>query len=47
MFVEVTQTQKQVAMTRGRHVLWTMGSDFQYQNAQAWYDELDKLVHGY
>jgi hypothetical protein len=27
------------------HLIWTMGSDFQYTNARGWYKNLDKLVH--
>lgn len=27
------------------HLLWPMGSDFQYTNAFGWYKNLDKLVH--
>eukprot|EP00929_Paragymnodinium_shiwhaense_P067516 TRINITY_DN33975_c0_g1_i1.p1 TRINITY_DN33975_c0_g1~~TRINITY_DN33975_c0_g1_i1.p1 ORF type:complete len:1024 (-),score=239.94 TRINITY_DN33975_c0_g1_i1:389-3010(-) len=34
----------QANRTRGKHVLWTMGSDFQYENAREWYTNLDKLV---
>ena len=31
--------------TRGNHQLWPVGSDFQYQNADVWYHNLDKLIH--
>ena len=27
------------------HLMWTMGSDFQYTNAAGWYKNLDKLIH--
>jgi hypothetical protein len=27
------------------HLIWTMGSDFQYTNARGWYKNLDKLIH--
>ncbi len=27
------------------HVLWPMGSDFQYTNARGWYKNMDKLIH--
>ena len=27
------------------HLLWTMGSDFQYTNSRSWFKNLDKLVH--
>lgn len=30
---------------RGGHVMLTMGSDFQYENANKWYKNLDKLIH--
>ena len=30
--------------TRGAHVLFTMGSDYQYEDAEEWYVNLDKLV---
>jgi alpha-mannosidase len=31
--------------TRTEHQLWAAGTDFQYQNADHWYTNLDKLVH--
>lgn len=31
--------------TRGNHQLWPAGSDFEYQNADVWYRNLDKLIH--
>ena len=27
------------------HIIMTMGSDFQYENAYRWYKNLDKLIH--
>lgn len=30
---------------RKNHILWTMGSDFNYVNATKWFINLDKLVH--
>ncbi|ESO84761.1 hypothetical protein LOTGIDRAFT_207233 [Lottia gigantea] len=27
-----------------KHLIWTMGSDFQYSNAHTWYKNLDKLI---
>lgn len=27
------------------HLMWTLGSDFQYENANEWYKNLDKLIH--
>jgi lysosomal alpha-mannosidase len=26
------------------HIMWTMGSDFQYVNAQHWYKNLDRMI---
>ena len=31
-------------MTRGEHVMWTMGSDFNYENAEPWFVNMDKLI---
>lgn len=31
--------------TLGNNVMFTMGSDFQYENAQMWYKNLDKMIH--
>ena len=28
-----------------QHLMWTMGSDFQYTNARGWYKNMDKLIH--
>ena len=27
-----------------KHIIMTMGSDFQYENANLWYKNLDKLI---
>ncbi|XP_050392996.2 lysosomal alpha-mannosidase [Patella vulgata] len=27
-----------------KHIIWTMGSDFQYDNANVWYKNMDKLI---
>lgn len=46
-FVEsfVKAAQDQAAHVRTDHVMWALGSDFNYQNAQHWYRNLDKLIH--
>ena len=41
----VQHAQSQAAHTRTEHQLWACGSDFQYQNADHWYHNLDKLIH--
>ena len=41
----VQNAQKQAAHTATEHQMWACGSDFQYQNADHWYRNLDKLVH--
>ena len=40
----VARAMKQARMTRGDHIMWTMGSDFNYMNADVWYWNLDKLI---
>lgn len=30
---------------RTNNIMLTMGSDFQYENANLWYKNLDKLIH--
>ena len=32
-------------MTRTNHIMWTMGDDFQYQYAESWFKQMDKLIH--
>ncbi|CDY18591.1 BnaA09g08040D [Brassica napus] len=32
-------------VTRGNHVMWTMGDDFQYQFAESWFRQMDRLIH--
>ena len=34
----------QANRTRGGHIMWTMGSDFQYEAAEDWFSNLDKLI---
>eukprot|EP00912_Choanoflagellata_sp_UC4_P000728 UC4_evm1s456 len=31
--------------TKTEHQMWPCGSDFQYQNADHWFRNLDKLIH--
>jgi len=38
------QINYQAAFTRGSELMVTMGSDFQYENAREWYENLDKLI---
>jgi len=35
----------QATFTKTTHQLWACGSDFEYQNADRWYHNLDKLIH--
>ncbi|KAK1388200.1 hypothetical protein POM88_016378 [Heracleum sosnowskyi] len=32
-------------VTRINHVMWTMGDEFQYQYAETWFKQMDKLIH--
>ncbi|CAA7056988.1 unnamed protein product [Microthlaspi erraticum] len=32
-------------VSRGKHVMWTMGDDFQYQFAESWFRQMDRLIH--
>jgi alpha-mannosidase len=41
----VQDALKQAADTKTDHQLWAAGTDFQYQNADHWYHNLDKLIH--
>ena len=41
----IQHAQNQAAHTRTEHQMWACGSDFQYQNADHWYRNLDKLIH--
>ncbi|XVF59795.1 hypothetical protein PTKIN_Ptkin07bG0304500 [Pterospermum kingtungense] len=42
-FINAAMTQANV--TRTNHIMWTMGDDFQYQYAESWFRQMDKLVH--
>ncbi|KAG6702974.1 hypothetical protein I3842_07G062300 [Carya illinoinensis] len=35
----------QANVTRTSHIMWTMGDDFQYQYAESWFKQMDKLIH--
>lgn len=35
----------QSLLYKTNHIIMTMGSDFQYENANMWYKNLDKLIH--
>ena len=41
----VQNARAQANHTQSDHQLWALGSDFQYQDADHWYRNLDKLVH--
>ncbi|KAM9769135.1 lysosomal alpha-mannosidase [Menidia menidia] len=42
-FLLIANSQARVYKTN--HIIMTMGSDFQYENANLWYKNLDKLIH--
>ncbi|XP_039650824.1 lysosomal alpha-mannosidase [Perca fluviatilis] len=42
-FLIIANSQANVYKTN--HIIMTMGSDFQYENANLWYKNLDKLIH--
>ncbi|XP_072954939.1 alpha-mannosidase [Typha angustifolia] len=42
-FINAAITQANV--TRTNHIMWTMGDDFQYQYAESWFRQMDKLIH--
>ncbi|KAM9313685.1 lysosomal alpha-mannosidase [Pholidichthys leucotaenia] len=42
-FLSIVYSQASVYKTN--HIIMTMGSDFQYENANLWYKNLDKLIH--
>ncbi|XP_062200686.1 alpha-mannosidase [Phragmites australis] len=35
----------QANVTRTNHIMWTMGDDFNYQYAESWFRNMDKLIH--
>ncbi|KDD73762.1 glycosyl hydrolase, partial [Helicosporidium sp. ATCC 50920] len=41
----VQRAQELFASTKGRDVMLTMGSDFNFANAHLWYANLDRLIH--
>merc|ERR1719498_644292 len=41
----VQDALSQAAKTQTDHILWACGSDFNYQNADHWYHNLDKIIH--
>ncbi|XP_074562750.1 alpha-mannosidase-like, partial [Curcuma longa] len=42
-FIDAAMTQANV--TRTNHIMWTMGDDFKYQYAEAYFKQMDKLIH--
>ncbi|KAK7250817.1 hypothetical protein RIF29_33527 [Crotalaria pallida] len=42
-FINVAIAQANV--TRTNHIMFTMGDDFQYQYAETWFKQMDKLIH--
>ncbi len=40
----VAAALKQASMTRGSHIMWTMGMDFNYVSAEPWYRNMDKII---
>ncbi|CAL5326497.1 unnamed protein product [Camellia sinensis] len=43
-FINAAITQE-ANVTRTNHIMWTMGDDFQYQYAESWFKQMDKLIH--
>ncbi|XVE82470.1 hypothetical protein DITRI_Ditri16bG0007200 [Diplodiscus trichospermus] len=41
----ITAAMTQANVTRTNHIMWTMGDDFQYQYAESWFRQMDKLIH--
>ncbi|TVU31334.1 hypothetical protein EJB05_23016 [Eragrostis curvula] len=40
----VTAAIAQANVTRTNHIMWTMGDDFNYQYAESWFRNMDKLI---
>ena len=40
----IARVEEVAAYTRGGHIMFTMGSDFQYENAEEYFANLDKLI---
>ena len=40
----IKQAEIQSNMTRGENIMWTMGSDFNYEQAETWFINMDKLI---
>lgn len=41
----VRAISRQASVYKSNHIIMTMGSDFQYENANLWYKNLDKLIY--
>ncbi|XP_023924146.1 alpha-mannosidase At3g26720 [Quercus suber] len=42
-FVDAALAQANV--TRTKHIMWTMGTDFRFQYANSWFRQMDKFIH--
>ncbi|KAF6170846.1 hypothetical protein GIB67_015798 [Kingdonia uniflora] len=42
-FIDAAMIQANITLTN--HIMWTMGDDFQYQYAESWFKQMDKLIH--
>ncbi|KAG0615017.1 hypothetical protein M758_5G008500 [Ceratodon purpureus] len=43
LFVQYINNQSKEFRTN--HIMWTMGDDFAYENANTWFKQMDKLIH--
>ncbi|KAH9288464.1 hypothetical protein KI387_032581, partial [Taxus chinensis] len=41
----VQLAKEQAKQFRTNHIMWTMGEDFCYENANTWFKQMDKLIH--